>query len=486
MSRRGRSPVVGIGAGLVAFAVVFLLLRDFEPNQRRIGAIFALTVVWWMTEALPLGVTALVSTALLVIVGGVEEKTAFGAYGDPIVPLFIGSFILAKGIETTGLSERLAWLILKRPGASRTPGRLLLSLGLISCVISLFVSNTATTAMMLPIGLSILHTLKVDARGAPFSIAALLMLTWGSSVAVGVPVGTPPNLIGISLIEKATGTTISFTQWMTFGMPVTLLMLLGAWVVLQAMYGKGAPATAVEPEMARQEVARLGRMSGSERAALIAFLVAIGLWLMPDTTGIVLGADHPMAKWLSGHVPPSVAALVAAALLFVLPAKDAESGHAMTWRQASTIEWGTILLFGGGIALGQATFSSGLAKDLGDMAAQVSGANSVWAITALCIALAIALSELASNTAAATTMVPVAIGLAQGAGVSPIAPALGVAIGASLGFMLPVSTAPNAIVYSSGLIPPRQMMRAGFVIDLLGFLVTLGVLRLVLPLMGLA
>ncbi len=158
----------------------------------------------------------------------------------------------------------------------------------------------------------------------------------------------------------------------------------------------------------------------------------------------------------------------------------------MTWRTATQIDWGTILLFGGGIALGQAMFSSGLAKDLGELSARASGAHSLWAITALVTAAAILLSELASNTAAATTLIPIAIGLAQGAGVSPIAPALGVGIGASMGFMLPVSTAPNAIVYSSGLIPSKEMMKSGVLIDILGFIVTMVGLWIMLPILGLS
>jgi solute carrier family 13 (sodium-dependent dicarboxylate transporter), member 2/3/5 len=164
----------------------------------------------------------------------------------------------------------------------------------------------------------------------------------------------------------------------------------------------------------------------------------------------------------------------------------AETSERFTWKQAATIDWGTILLFAGGIALGQAMFETGLAKSLGELAAQASGARSVWAVTALCTAAAIILSELASNTASATTLVPVALGLAEWAGVSPFAPALGVALGASLGFMLPVSTAPNAIVYSSGLVPAREMMRAGILIDIVGFIVTMAGLMLVLPALGLA
>ena len=446
-----------------------------------VGSVFAATVALWITETLPHAMTALLSTSALVLLAGIDEKKAFGAYGDPIIPLFIGSFILAKAMEKSGLSDRFAWLILSQKWATKSPSAMLLSLGVLTCVISLFVSNTATTAMFLPIGVSMVAALPGDK--AKFSIGVMLMLTWGSSVAVGVPVGTPPNLIAISQIASEAGVKITFGQWMTFAMPITVAMVIGAWLVLRAMYVGNAPDTARAQAIAVTNYRDLGRMSVPQRNALIAFAVAFVLWVLPDMFGVIRGTDTSEAKWLLAHLPASVAALIGAALLFVLPTKAPEDK--LSWKTATTIDWGTILLFGGGIALGQAMFASGLAKELGELAAQASGAHSLWAITALCTGVAIILSELASNTAAATTLLPVAIGLAQGAGVSPIAPALGVGIGASMGFMLPVSTAPNAIVYSSGLVPSKEMMKAGILIDVIGFVVILLGLWLILPRMGL-
>lgn len=469
---------------ILAATGIYLLLNPFTHQQRMVGAIFAFTVAMWMLEILPLGLTALISSVLLVGFGGFEEKEVFVSYGDVIVPLFIGSFIIAKAMENSGLSDRFAWLILSKNWATKTPKRLLFSLGAIACVISLFVSNTATTVMLLPVGLSMLSKLGTDTKGQPFAIAVLLMLTWGSSVAVGVPVGTPPNLIAVSMIEKETGTRIGFLQWMGFAMPVTVLMLIASWVVLWVLYRKGAPTSGEAVQEAKIHIKDLGRFSDTERNTLIAFLTALVLWVGPDLFANIAGTNSDLAKTLQKSIPPSTAALVGAALLFVLPVKGAAE-KAMTWKRAATIDWGTILLFGGGIALGTAMFKCGLAKELGNMAAEATGAHSTWAIAALCTAAAVILSELASNTAAATVLMPVSIALAQGAGVNPIPAALGVGIGASLGFMLPVSTAPNAVVYSSGLIPGKQMMKAGIWIDIVGFFVVLGCLYVTLPLLGL-
>jgi sodium-dependent dicarboxylate transporter 2/3/5 len=473
-----------VGIALVLSGLVGSLLRGLEPEQALTGAVFTLAVALWVTEAVPIAVTALLSTVLLVVLGVVAPKAAFGAYGDEVILLFVGSFVLAKAMSVSGLDVRLSYWLLRHRWATATPGRLLFSLGLIACVLSLFVSNTAVTAMMLPIGVSLLAALpKGDGR---YSIATMLMLTWGSSVAVGVIVGTPPNLIAAKEIATETGHTISFVEWMQFAMPVNVVMLFVAWAVLWALYGRGAPRTAEAAAHAREEAAQLGPMTPAQRNTLVAFFIALFLWLLPDTTAMVLGTQHEWAVWLKERVSPTVAALLAACLLFALPARDGEDGRTISWRQAAGIDWGTILLFGGGIALGGAMFSTGLAEVLGRWVASSSGIDSLWGITFLCIVLASLMSELASNTASATTIVPVAIGLALGAGVDPIPPALGAALGASFGFMLPISTPPNAIVYSSGLVPSKEMAKAGFILDIAAAVVVWLCLRLVLPLMGLA
>jgi sodium-dependent dicarboxylate transporter 2/3/5 len=224
-------------------------------------------------------------------------------------------------------------------------------------------------------------------------------------------------------------------------------------------------------------------MSPREWGTLAAFTVALVLWTLPDLAGLLLGTESTAAEWLHSHVTLAVGAVTGAALLFIL---RPGGQPVLTWTEARAIDWGTIVLFGGGIALGSAMEASGLAASLGEALAEWLNADTVWAITALGIAAAILLSEIASNTASASIMVPVVIGLAQAVGVDPVAPALGAALGASLGFMMPVSTPPNAIVYGSGLVPAREMRTTGLLIDAAGFLVTFGGLRLILPLMGLA
>lgn len=481
-----RPKALGLIAGCVAGAAVFLLMGSFDLRQRFVAATFAWAVILWMTEALPLAITALVSTVLLVVTGAIGQKEAFGSYGDQIILLFIGSFIIAKAMEDSGLDRRISFWLLARPWATRSPSSILLCLGIIACVISLFVSNTATTAMLLPIGRTILRTMNSDRRGNPIATSTLLMLTWGSSIAVGTIIGTPPNVIGVGLIREATGTSINFVQWAAFAMPITTAMLLIAWLQLRNWRGHEVPDTVAARDYATDQLARLGPIRDSEKATVFAFAIALALWLLPGIVEYSFGSGTAIAKLWSDRVPEAVAAIAGAMALFVIPCRDRQEGRAMTWRSATQIEWGTILLFAGGLALGKAAFDSGLAKTVGHSLADWTGAANVWSITALSIAMGIVLSELASNTASATTVTPVAIALAQGSGVSAIPPALGAVIGSNLGFMLPISTAPNAIVYSSNLVPAHVMLRAGVLFDVIGFIVTFLCLRLLLPPLGLA
>lgn len=478
-------------AAPLALAVAWIATPGLPPDQRAVAGVFAFAVAGWVAEALPLPVTALLAAGLLVVAGR-DEKAVFAAFGDPVIPLFIGSFLLARAIETTGLGQRIAWRLLAAPAMRRSPARSMLALGGVACAVSLVASNTATTAMLLPIGLGVLGAFGATSRGHPVAVATLLMLTWGSSVAVGVPVGTPPNLIGLATIEQATGQRIGFATWAAFGLPITAAMLAASWGVLRWRYrlsaappGDDGPRAA-EPSLAAARLAALGPLSTAERSTLAVFALAMGAWLAPDVGAAALGAGHPVAAWLAARLPLSIGAVGAAAALFVLPAGRRPFRPVLTWSDAAHIDWGTILLFGGGIALGRAMDDSGLAAAIGGSAARALGADGLWSITALAIGVAIVLSEIASNTASASIMAPVALGLAEAAGVSPVAPVLGAALGASLGFMMPVSTPPNAIVYGSGLVPPREMLRAGLAIDVIGFAVTLAVLRLVLPMLGLA
>lgn len=474
-----------LAAAIGALAVA-ALLAAYPPNQRAVGTIFAATVILWATEAFPVGITALSGMVMLALFGGVSEDRAFAGLGDPVIPLFIGSLILAKAMEVTGLSRRVALRLLSRSWPTRSASRVLLAVCLLTATASLFLSNTATVATMFPIALSILKVLDTDGPSHGFAAALMLSLTFAANVTVGTPVGTPPDLIAVEQIEQVAKIDIGFVEWMAFGIPITALMLGAVWLVMRSVTGRPAPQTEHTRERCADELASLGAPTPAERATVWVLGIAILLWVAPPVVAPLLKPMFPgFSTWLIERLSANVAGVLAALLLFAIPAKGAPGGHAITWKDAAQIDWGIILLLAGGLSLGTALFECGLARSLGESLTRATGASSLWAITALCIALAIGLSEFASNTATATALLPVAIGLAESAHVAPAAPALGVALGASMGFALPFSTATNAIVYSSGLVPQGKMVRTGLLLDAIGFFVIFGVLWAVLPLLGL-
>jgi sodium-dependent dicarboxylate transporter 2/3/5 len=472
--------------------------------------VLAAVIVLWMTETLPLPVTALVGAILCIVLGVAPARQVLAYFADPIVFLFIGSFMLARAMMIHRLDQRIALTFLSIRWISAHPARLLAGLGLVTAGLSMWVSNTATTAMMLPIALGILgalHEMRVragladgpmDARTWPFATGMLLMVAYGASIGgIGTPVGSPPNLIGIGLIRNSTGVDISFFTWMILALPLLLLMGAALFVLLywlhpapegttRAAFGRRGDSGGDMHAYIEGERARIGPWTRGQTNTLVAFGAAVALWTLPGALALFGQQDSALAAWLGARVPEAVVALAAATLLFILPVSLREGTFTLTWDQAVRIDWGTILLFGGGLALGTLMFDTGVARAMGEGLTALMGATSLWGLTFASIAIAIVLSEATSNTAAANMVIPVAIAIAQAAGVDPIPPALGACFGASFGFMLPVSTPPNAIVYGSGLVPIPKMMRAGIYFDVLGLFVIWAGLRVLCPLLGLA
>lgn len=477
--RRGARVAAG---PLVFLAILVTPVPGIGPEAHRLLAVFAWTVAYWVTESLPLPVTALLSSALCVLLGIAPAQVVLAAYGDPIIFLFIGSFVLAEATKTTGLDRRFAFAVLERSWASRTPARLLLSVGVVTCFLSLWLSNTATTALMLPVGVGLLRAIGHGDGGSRFATGLLLMLTWASSVAVGLPIGSPPNLIALAMVRDFTGRRLTFFDWASVAMPLTVVMLLLCWTILHRSYGESRTDLDVGA-YAVAERERLGAWTDGQRVVLGVFLFAATLWMLPGVVAIVAGAEAGVTRLLEARLPESVVALLAAILLFVLPAERRPWQPVLAWRDATRIDWGTVLLFGGSLTLGRLMFETKLAGALGGALLHLS-AGDLWAITALAIVLGIALSEISSNTAAASTLVPLVIVVAGSAGVSPIPPAMGAALGASFGFMLPVSTPPNAIIYGSRLVPLNAMIRSGIVLDVAGAALIWVGLRILCPLLG--
>jgi sodium-dependent dicarboxylate transporter 2/3/5 len=287
------------------------------------------------------------------------------------------------------------------------------------------------------------------------------------------------------MLRELAGIRLTFFHWMLFALPLATLMLILCWLILRQRYGVRGPAGADARAYLAVEAARLGPLSPGERNVLSVFIAAVTLWILPGIVTILFSADAALPRFFERRLPEAMVALLAAVSLFLLPTNLRAGQFTITWRQAVRIDWGTILLFGGGLSLGKLMFETKLAEALGKAVVQISGAESMWGLTAVAIVLGIILSETSSNTASASMLVPTIIAVAMGGGMSPLPPVLGATLGASFGFMLPVSAPPNAIVYGTGLVPLREMMASGIRLDVAGgILIWLG-LRVIVSLVGL-
>jgi sodium-dependent dicarboxylate transporter 2/3/5 len=472
-NRRRRT--IGLFAGPALFLILLFAPLPLPRPAHRLGAILAMMVVFWMTEALPLAVTALIGPVLAILLGVAQARVAFAPFADPIIFLFIGGFMLAEAMFVHGLDRRIAYTALASPAVGRSPWRILIAFGGVTTFISMWISNTATTAMMFPIGLSIVaHVTKgrsQDAATRRFAMAMMLITAFGASVGgLATPIGTPPNLIGLGMLERLVGYRLSFAGWMAFGVPLAVVLFGFLVVYFGATALKGVKFDASAGHLLKAELARLGPLTAGERNVVVAFGMTVTLWLLPGVLGITGLGSTAFARAYGAVVPESVAAMVGAILLFLLPVNWRQRRFTLGWDDAARIDWGIILLFGGGLTMGEMAFSTGLAERLGRGILTLLPASGPVALTLLFTAVAIVVSETASNTASANMIVPIAIAVAQASGVDPVVPALAATLGASMGFMMPISTPPNAIVYSSGHVPINTMMRYGVALDLVGFL----------------
>lgn len=484
-----RRKLVGLALGPLLFILALTLpvLRVDAP-ARKVLAVFFLAAAWWVTEALPIPVTALLIPVLFTALGVCGAEEAFAPLANPVIFLFLGSFILARAMSLHGLDRRLALGLISRKSVRGSRSRMLLAFGLVSAGLSLWLSNTATAAMMLPIALGVLSALPKEGEGVgkrSFSVALLLMTAYAASVGgVGTPVGSPPNLITIAMLDRLAGVRVSFFQWMVLASLVALPMMAVLYFLLKPRTGKD-PASSSPPVLFASQ-AEPGPLSRAEKNVLISFGLTVTLWVLPGFLALVFGPECRTAVWLQKTLPESSAALLGAGLLFLLPVSFREGRFTIGLGEALKVDWGTLLLFGGGLSLGTQMFKSGLAEEIGSAFLGIGG-RSVGGplLTLLAVALSIFLTEVVSNTAAANMVIPVVIAVCGASGIDPLAPVVGSGLACSFAFMMPVATPPNAIVYGSGCIPLTRMVRVGLWLNILGIAVIWTGVCVLAPLLGL-
>ncbi len=489
---------VGLFLAPLVTLVVWFIPSDLPSEQQGLAAVLLGVIVLWITEPVPIPVGGFLGIAAIAVLGVVPAEDALSPFGNPTVFTFIGAFILAQAMLKHGLARRFAMFVLNLPGVGRSTFRVIIAFGAITAMLSAFVSNTATVAMLLPTAIGILTVIAklMQSKGVveedfdPLRLrvgaALMLMLAYGASVGgLLTPVGSPPNLIGRGLIEEATGQAISFLDWMIIAVPICLLMFVALAVVLLLLNRPEIRELEGVEEYVRSEKAKLGGFSIAERNTLVAFGITVALWITPGIVALFFTTESAIYETVSGRLNEGVVAVLGASLLFLLPTDWKQREFTLRWSDAAKIDWGTVVLFGTGIIFGSLLESTGLALTIGENSFEVLGLTSVFAITIFAAILAIVISETTSNTAAAAVVVPIIIPIAMAADVNPFVPALAATFAASFGFMLPVSTPQNAIVYGSGVVPITKMIRSGFSFDILGAVLIVLLLPVMVGVLGL-
>jgi sodium-dependent dicarboxylate transporter 2/3/5 len=468
---------------LLALGVYLLHPGGHGPEARILLAILALAVTFWMTEAIPLPATALLASALCIVLGVAPAKAVLAPYADPVIFLFTGTFLLSEALQKHGLDRLLAGTMLRSRRFGRTPRGLMAGFGLASAAISTALSNTATAAMMTPIARGAVEGQRDSgrAKAAPAWVSGvLLMVAYGASIGgMATLVGTPPNLLVAGFVDRLAGVRVGFVDWLRFGVPIALVLLLLSWLFTARVLGR--PGEGPEAEAGAPPPAQGALGSAGARWTLAAFLAAGLLWVLPAAAALAWGAEAPVAAALARRLPEAGVAILLGALLFALPASWRKREFVLAWPDAQKVNWGILLLFGGGLSLGTLAEASGLAAWVGSGIAGLGLARTPEGFLAVCILAGILVSEFASNTAAATLLVPVVIAAAKAAGFDPVRPALGVGLAATCGFIFPVSTPPNAIVFGTGLVPLRRMIQVGLLLDLASAVVIWAGLLLLTP-----
>lgn len=467
-----------LGAPIAAI-VVYLLLGNSTISDpgRATAAIGVLMAVLWMTEALPLPATSLLPVALFPLAGVLPIGDATAPYADQNIFLFMGGFMLALGMEKWGLHQRIALLIVLLVGTK--PRSLVGGFMIASATLSMWISNSATAVMMMPLGMSVIGLVETRLRSDSartedmqpiidrFAVCLMLGLAYAASIGgVATIIGTPPNVFLVSYLEKTFDVRIGFAQWMLFGVPFSATFLLLAWIVLTFLiYPIRLDRVPGGRELIRQRLRDLGPVTRGERTVFTVFMITASLWVFRE----------PLTHWawLADHAPfltkltDAGVAIIGAMLLFVIPVHPKRGVFALDWNTAVKLPWGVLLLFGGGLSLARAVTSSGLDSWIGSQAQGLETMPTV-VIVAAVVLMVVFLTELASNTATAATFVPILGGVAIGIGADVPTLVIPAAIAASCGFMMPVGTPPNAIVFGTGRVRIGQMMWAGVWLNLIG------------------
>lgn len=470
---------IGLFLGPLLFVILLSLPTPsiFSPEAWRVIAMAALMLSWWITEAVPLAVTALVPMIALPLLGVKGMREAAAPYASPIVFLFMGGFMIALAMERWNLHRRIALSIVQITGTNANG--IVLGFLLATAAMSMWISNTATTVMMLPIALSVIDLLAKNRAQYPikgiknFSLSIMLCIAYGANIGgTATIIGTPPNVVFAGFIQETYGYEVGFLEWMLVGLPFCMILLFATyWMVIRFMFPNRLGTFEGASEIIKLELEKLGKITKEEKRVLAVFITTALLWIFRSPINGVLEVI-PLTD--------PIIAMLAAISLFLIPIDFKKEQFLLEWSDTEKLPWGILLLFGGGLSLAAALFDTGIIDLIGK---QFEGANLVPFFIVLGLAMvSLFLTEVMSNVALVTIFLPVVSGIAAGLGIAPMEVCIPVTLASSCAFMLPMSTPPNAIVFASGYLNVSDMVRVGIILNIITILVVATLISQIIPL----
>jgi solute carrier family 13 (sodium-dependent dicarboxylate transporter), member 2/3/5 len=461
----------GFFLGPVLFILLYNLVPTgfISPNAYKVFAIAAWMISWWVTEAVPFPVAALLPLILFPVTGVMPIAQSASPYANPIIFLFMGGFFIALALEKHRLHERIALNLIRLTGTSGNG--IILGFMIATAFISMWISNTATAMMMLPIALSVVKLIipnKEEIKDGPLSaernFALGLMLVVGYAATLGglaTIIGTPPNVVFVGLLNSFNGQKISFGDWMLVGVPVMLALLTSNYlIVTRILFPNRLDKIKGSDELIKTKLAELGFIRKEEKFVLAIFLLTSFFWIFQEAINYFVGSEM---------LNDTNVAMAGGLLMFVVPVDLKNMTFILDWKDTKNMAWGILILFGGGLCLAEGLNKAGIIQFIGAWIVSQTSYN-LWFMLLL-IVISVALSEMMSNVALVNIFVPVVFGIAQGLNINPILLALPVTLSASIGFMFPIATPPNAIVFSSGYIRIKDMVRAGLLLNIASIII---------------